>query len=262
MGVAIGEYMHVGRMSVLISHFDNEYATLYRNDRNMTFNDVSGATGVAKGTSGFVGWGDAFVDFSNSGWQDAMVVNGHVYPQVDSIPDGPKYREPTVLLLNKRDGKFEDISKEVGPAIQTPQVSRGLAVGDLFNDGRLEAVIENLAGGPMILRPEGGPPNHWISFQLQGVKSNRLALNARVRATAAPQVQLGEVTSGGSYLSQNDLRLHFGLGDQKILEKAEVLWPDGKVEVLENLAADRFYVLREGSGVVSSGPAEARKFHP
>lgn len=259
MGVALGDYLHKGRMSLLISHFDNEYATLYRNDGNMSFNDVSAPTGVAKATSGFAGWGDAFVDFSNSGWQDVIIGNGHVYPQVDSVSDGPKYREPTVLLLNQRNGNFKDISKEAGPAIQIPQVSRGLAIGDLFNDGRLEAVVENLVGRPIILRPEGGQRNHWISFQLQGVKCNRLALNARVRATAGSLVQLGEVVSGGSYISQNDLRIHFGLGDHESLDKAEVLWPDGKVEVLANLAANRFYLVREGAGVVSSRPSEPPK---
>ena len=254
MGVAIGDYVHTGRMSLLISHFDNEYAALYRNNGDFNFAEVSEPTGVTKATRGYVGWGDAFVDFANSGWLDAIIVNGHVYPQVDSVAAGPRYREPAVLLLNQRDGNFKDISKEAGPAIQTPQVSRGLAIGDLFNDGRLEAVIENLAGHPLILRPEGGPQNHWISFQLQGVKSNRLALNARVRAASGQLVQLGEVSSGGSYISQNDLRIHFGLGDHASLDKAEILWPNGKIEVLSNLAADRFYLVREGAGIVSSRP--------
>ena len=134
-----------------------------------------------------------------------------------------------------------------------------MAIGDLFNDGRLEAVVENLKGQPTILRPEGGPENHWISFQLEGVKSNRLALNARVRASAGDLVQLGEVISGGSYLSQNDLRIHFGLGDHKRVDKAEVLWPDGKVEILANLTADRFYAVREGAGVISSDAPEPGK---
>ena len=259
MGVALGDYLHTGRMSLLISHFDNEYAALYRNEGGTNFTDVSMPSGVAKATRGYVGWGDAFVDFANNGWQDALIVNGHVYPQVDSVPAGPKYREPMVLLLNQRDGTFKDISKEAGPAIQIPQVSRGMAVGDLFNDGRLEAVVENLVGRPMILRPEGGQRNHWISFQLQGVKSNRLALNTRVRTTAGHLVQLGEVISGGSYLSQNDLRLHFGLGDHESVDKAEVLWPDGKVEVVTNLAADRFYSVREGAGIVSSHSSEPPK---
>lgn len=252
MGLAWGDYLHNGRMSILISHFDNEYAAMYRNDGAMNFTEVSMPSGVAKGSRGYVGWGDAFVDFGNTGWQDIFIVNGHVYPQVDSVAAGPTYKEPKVLLENLRDGTFKNISKDAGPAIQVPQVSRGMAIGDLFNDGRLEAVIENLVGGPMILRPEGGTTNHWISFQLEGVKSNRLALNARIRATAGRLIQLGEVASGGSYLSQHDLRVHFGLGDNPKLDKAEVLWPDGKVEILTDLAADHFYQVREGAGVVSS----------
>jgi hypothetical protein len=171
---------------------------------------------------------------------------------VDSVHSKVRYAEPKLLFLNRRDGTFEDIGKLAGAAIQIPQVSRGLAVGDLFNDGKLEAVVENLVGRPMILRPEGGPRNHWISFQLEGVKSNRLALNARVRATAGELAQLGEVISGGSYLSQNDLRIHFGLGEREKVDKAQVFWPDGSVETLINLAADRFYSLKEGAGVVSS----------
>jgi hypothetical protein len=120
----------------------------------------------------------------------------------------------------------------------------------------MEAVVENLVGEPMILRPEGGPPNHWISFQLEGAKGNPLGLNARVRATAGDLIQLGEVISGGSYLSQHDLRIHFGLGEHSTVNRVEVLWPDGKKELLTNVAADRFYVVREGKGVVSSKPAE------
>jgi enediyne biosynthesis protein E4 len=259
MGLAMGDYMHTGRMSILISHFDSEYAAFYRNDGSMNFTDISIASGVARPTRGYVGWGDAFVDFSNSGWQDIFLVNGHVYPQVDQFGSTLKYLEPKLLLRNQRNGRFKDISKSAGAAITIPQVSRGMAVGDLFNDGKLEAVVENLKGQPMILRPDGGPQHHWISFQLEGVKCNRLALNARVRATAGDLVQLGEVISGGSYLSQNDLRIHFGLGDHQRVDKAEILWPDGKVETLTNLAADRFYNVREGDGVVSSKPPESGK---
>jgi hypothetical protein len=253
-GIALGDYLHTGRMSIFISHFDNEYAALYRNDGDMNFTDVSAVSGIAAGTSGYVGWGDAFVDFSNSGWKDIFLVNGHVYPQVDTASLGTSYREPKLSFLNQRDGTFKNISKSVGPAVQLPQVSRGMSIGDLFNDGKMEAVVENLKGGPMILRPEGGPRNHWISFQLEGVTCNRLALNARVRITAGKLTQLGEVNSSGSYLSQNDLRIHFGLGKNEVAAKATVLWPDGKQEILTNLAADRFYVVREGSGVVSSVP--------
>jgi hypothetical protein len=142
--------------------------------------------------------------------------------------------------------------------LQVLQVSRGVAIGDLFNDGRMEAVVENLVGQPMILRPEASPPNHWVNFQLEGVKCNRLALNARVTATAGDLVQLGEVLSGGSYLSQHDLRIHFGLGGHDRVDRAEILWPNGKKEILSNLAADRFYTVREGEGVVSSKASEQR----
>jgi hypothetical protein len=251
MGIAIGDYLHTGRMSLLLSHFDVEYAALYRNEGNMNFTDVSIASGIARGTQGYVGWGSAFVDFSNDGWDDLLLVNGHVYPQVDSAHASTKYLEPKLLFLNRRDGTFENVSGRVGAALQIPQVSRGLALGDLFNDGKVEAVVENLVGEPMLLRPEGGPPNHWIRFQLESTKCNRLALNARVRATAGDLVQFGEVFSGGSYLSQHDLRLHFGLGKHERLDKAEVLWPDGSKETVAHLLADRLYVVREGEGVIS-----------
>jgi len=252
MGVAVGDYAHTGRMSLVISHFDVEYAALYTNDGKMNFTDASIASGIARGTQGYVGWGGVFVDFGNNGWQDYFLVNGHVYPQVDTARTATRFLEPKFLFLNQHNQSFRNISWQVGPAIQVPQVSRGLAVGDLFNDGRMDAVIENLVGTPMILRPEGGPQNHWISFQLESAKGNRLALNARVRLTAGDLVQLDEVRSGGSYLSQNDLRIHFGLGAHERVDKAEVLWPDGTVETLANLTVDRFYTVRQGSGVIAS----------
>jgi len=259
MGVALGDFLHTGRLSLLLSHFDIEYAALYRNDGAMNFSDTSIASGIARGTQGYVGWGDAFVDFDNDGWLYFFLVNGHVYPQVDSLHRSTSYREPKLLFLNQHDGTFRNVSRQVGQAMQQEQVSRGIAIGDLFNDGKIEAVVENLFGGPMILRPEGGPKNHWISFQLEGTKCNRLALNARVRAIAGDLVQLGEVLGGASYLSQHDLRIHFGLGNHARLDQAEVLWPDGRREVLTNLAADMFYVVREGEGVVATKAAEKSK---
>ena len=250
MGLAIGDYLHSGLPSIAISHFSDEYMVLYRNDGKMNFTDSSYSAGVAPPTTPYVGWGDGFFDFDNDSWQDLFMVNGHVYPQVDSIGANVKYREPKLLFLNQRNGTFKNISKDVGPAIQLPQVSRGVAFGDLFNDGKIEIVIENLEGQPMILRPEGGPENHWISFELEGTKSNRLALNARVRITAGDLVQTAEVLSGGSYLSQNDLRVHFGLGALKSVSKVEVIWPSGAVETLTNLAADHIYRVKEGKGVL------------
>jgi len=164
---------------------------------------------------------------------------------VDTRDIGTRYREPKLLFLNQHDGTFRDISKLAGPAIQIPQVSRGLAVGDLFNDGHLDIVIENLEGEPMILRTQGGPRNHWISFQLEAAKGNQLALNARLRATAGDLVQEDEIRSGGSYLSQSDLRLHFGLGGATKVDTVEITWPGGGRQVEAALPADRIIAIRQ-----------------
>jgi hypothetical protein len=256
MGVALGDYLHTGRFSIFITHFSDEYAVLYRNDGDMNFADESYASGIAASTTPYVSWGDAFVDWQNNGWPDIFLVSGHVYPQVDSAEIGTKYQEPMLLFQNQRDGTFKNISKLVGPAIQVPRVSRGVACGDLFNDGRIEIVVETLKGEPVILQPQGIPRNHWISFQLEGTQGNRLALNARVKATAGDLVQMDQVLSGGSYLSQHDLRIHFGLASHDHVDKAEIVWPSGKVETLTSLAADRFYKIKEGQGIVSSeGPS-------
>ena len=253
MGIALGDYLHTGRPSIAISHFSEEYMALYRNDGKMNFTDVSFTSRVAPPTTRYVGWGNTFLDFDNDGWLDLFLVDGHVYPQVDQIASGPKYREPALLFLNERTGTFQNVTQMVGPAIQVPRVSRGVAVGDLFNNGHMDIVIENLQGQPTILRPEGGPANHWISFQLEGAKSNRLALNARVKITAGDFVQTSEVRSGGSYLSQSDLRVHFGLGDKQRVDKVEIFWPEGATETLTSLIADHFYCVKERKGVVQPG---------
>ena len=249
MGVALGDYLHDGHFSIVVSHFSDEYTTLFRNNGGMNFSDVSYASNIAQSTTKYVGWGDAFFDFDNDGWADFLQVNGHVYPQVDSIVGGPKYMEPKLLYFNQRNGTFKDVSKLVGAALEIPQVSRGVAIGDLFNDGKLEVVIENLKGQPTILRPEGGPANHWVSFELEGTQSNRLALNARVKCFAGDLVQESEVLSGGSYLSQNDLRIHFGLGTNNRISRLEILWPAGEKEVFHDLPADHFYRVKEGEGI-------------
>jgi hypothetical protein len=253
MGVALGDYMHTGRMSVFVSHFSDEYAVLYRNDGGLNFSDVSHASGVAQPTVPFVGWGDAFVDLDNSGWLDLVLVNGHVYPQVDNARLGTMYKEPKLVFQNQRNGTFKDVSAQAGGALAVPQVSRGLAVGDLFNSGRLGIVVENLTGGPMILEAKSPPENHWVSFQLEGSTSNRLALNARVYVTTGSMRQMDEVRSGGSYLSQSDLRLHFGLGDAARINSVEVRWPNGATQTFKDVAADRFYRVKQGGVLTSSG---------
>jgi hypothetical protein len=251
MGLALGDYLNNGRMNIAISHFSDEYAVLYRNDGEMSFSDVSRKAGIARESVPFVGWGDAFIDLENSGWQDLILVNGHVYPQVDSVKIGSTYREPKLVYQNQRNGSFREVGALTGSAVRVPQVSRGLAVGDLFNRGRLDIVIENLTGGPMILEARSNPANHWVSFQLEGVTTNKLALNARILVTTGKMKQMGEVRSGGSYLSQSDLRLHFGLGDMARIDKVEVQWPNGKAQVFEGVGADRFYHLKQDGDLMT-----------
>jgi enediyne biosynthesis protein E4 len=246
MGLAVGDFENKGRMSIAISHFSDEYMALYRNDGDMNFTDVSHSAGVAHATEPYVGWGDAFLDLNNSGWLDLILVNGHVYPQVDNAKLGIHYREPKLVFLSAHNGTFREATAKAGDSLSIPQVGRGLAVGDLFNRGALDVVVENLTGGPQILSSRPDPSHHWISVELEGSPRNRLALNARVRVTANGQTQLGEVRSGGSYLSQNDLRLHFGLGTAKSIDTLEVLWPGGTTQVFHSVAGDRFYKLKQG----------------
>lgn len=250
MGLALGDYIHTGRMSIAITHFSDEYAALYRNDGNLSFSDVSHTAGIARPTERFVGWGDAFVDLDNSGWLDLVLVNGHVYPQVDNAKLGTAYREPKLVFQNQRNGNFKDVSAQIGNVVTMPQVSRGLAVGDLFNRGRLDLVVENLTGPPMILEARPDPANHWVSFELEGNPSNRMALNARVLVTTGTMQQMNEVRSGGSYLSQSDTRLHFGLGTSAKVDKVEIKWPDGTSQTFTDLSADRFYHLKEGGRLI------------
>jgi hypothetical protein len=250
MGVALGDYLHTGLFSIAITHFSEQYLELFRNDGKLSFTDVSNVSRIARATTHYVGWGDAFYDPDNDGWLDLIAVNGHVYPQVDEANIGVFFREPGQLFLNQRDGTFLDASSLAGPALKVPRVGRGLAIGDLFNDGVQEVVVEDLEGEPVVFRTQGGPRHHWISFELAGASSNQLALNARAKVVAGDLVQSDEVRSGGSYLSQNDLRLHFGLGDRRKVDRVEIFWPAGRTETLANLEADRFYCVKEGAGVV------------
>ncbi len=253
MGLAVGDYTRSGDMSIAISHFSDEYMELYRNDGKLNFTDVAHSAAIAKSSTPYVGWGDAFLDTGNRGLLDLLLVNGHVYPQVDTTKLAV-YREPKVLYWNEGNGKFRDVTAETGTALRIPQVSRGLAVGDLFHRGALDMVVENLTGSPMILETRPDPKNHWVQFRLLGTPSNRLALNARVYVTSSGSTQLAEVRSGGSYLSQSDLSLHFGLGGAPVMDKVEVLWPDGKRQQFTNVSADRFLLLEEGSSSLQTDP--------
>ena len=253
MGVAVGDYLHTGRPSLLVTTFASDNSPLYRNDGKWDFQDVSYPSGVGLPSVPWVKWGVAFVDLDNDGWLDLITVNGHVYPQVDTLSSGARYREPKTLQFNQGNGTFCDASDQSGLAIQEPRASRGLAVGDLFNDGNMDVVVEDLNGSPMVLRNKGIPGRHWVSFELAGTQSNRLAIGARLKIVAGGVTQTEEIHSGGSYLSQNDLRVHFGLNKAAKIDSLEIRWPSGKMDTLKDLEVDKFYTILEGHGIV---PAE------
>ena len=195
-------------------------------------------------------WGTAFADLDNDTWLDLIFVSGQVYPQVDSLPSGARYRQPKEVFMNLGNGSFCDASQQAGAALKEPRVSRGVAVADLDNDGNVDVIVEDLDGPPMVLHNQGIPGRHWVSFELAGTKSNRLAIGARLKIVAGGITQTEEVRSGGGYLSQHDLRVHFGLGSATKIDSLEIRWPSGKVETLNNISADKFYAVLEGSGIV------------
>jgi hypothetical protein len=252
MGVAVCDFNHTGRFSIHVTNFEDQSNSLYRNDGGMNFTDAGDAAGIGQTTVPYMGWGTGCVDFNNDGWPDLFVVNGHVYPQVDSLQAGSKYSQRKLVFQNQGDGTFRDISNSVGAAVTIPQPSRGAAFGDLDNDGRIDVVVENIDGSPMILHNEDDSHNHWITIQLLGRRSNRLALGAKIRVVSGALSQIDEVRSGGSYLSQNDLRMHFGLGSANKVDRVEIRWPSGATQSLQNLAGDRFYVVKEGEGIITS----------
>ena len=253
MGIAIGDYNHTGRPSMLLTVFTDEPSTLFANDGDWNFRDVSYKSGVGIPTLPWVKWGDAFIDLDNDTWLDFIEVSGHVYPQMNQVPSAGGYMQIKNLLMNQGDGTFCDASDQAGPALKEKRVSRGVAVGDLFNDGNMDVVINDLDGKPMLLRNHGVPGRHFVSFELAGTKSNRMALNARIKITAGGITQTDEVHSGGSYISQNDTRIHFGLGSATKIDKVEIHWPSGAVDTMTDLAVDKFYSVLEGKGIV---PAE------
>jgi hypothetical protein len=247
MGVDWGDYLHEGRLSMFVTNFTEQPDTLYRNSGKDGFSDVTYPAKLAQPTYPYVGWGTAFFDMDNDGWLDVFIANGHVYPQVDSIPGGASYREPLQLFRNKRDGTFEDVSSVLsGIPLHS---RRGAAFGDVNNDGNIDVVLINVGEPPTLLLNQGGNTNHRVLFKLVGTVSNKMAIGARVTVKAGKLVQFSEVRAGGSYLSQNDPRLHFGLGTEAFMSEVEVKWPSGKIEVLRNVPADFIYTVIEGQGI-------------
>ncbi len=251
MGVAVGDYLHTGRFGIYVTNFADEYNTLYRNNGKYDFTDVSFAAKVAQKSRPYVGWGTGFFDLDNDTWLDLFVVNGHVYPQMDQISSGAGYKQGKILYINNSDGTFCDATEQGGAALSEIRVSRGAAFGDLDNDGNIDIVVEDLDSSPMILKNQGDKNNHWINFELGAKVGNPLAIGAKVKVTTGKTTQTAEIRSGESYLSQNDLRLHFGLGKAVKVDSIEIRWNSGKIENIKDIAADKFYAVSEGEGIVS-----------
>lgn len=249
MGLGTGDYRNNGQIDVYNTVFSDDYNPLYRNDGDANFTDVSYEIGIAEPTIPFLGWGTAFFDYDNDGWKDIIIANGHVYPIVDQLAWGTSYAQRPLLFHNIGGTKFELMPAVEGTALAETYAGRGLAVGDLFNDGKLDVVINALDGFPGLLRNVSPDKNHWIEFALTGgAKSPRDAVGATVYLTAHQIRQRGDVTSGGSYESSSDPRVHFGLGDATVITAVEVHWPSGARERFPAPKVDRIVSLIEGKG--------------
>lgn len=246
MGIAVGDYDHSGRFSLFVTNFAEEYNALYRNDGDH-FSDVSFRSRTAAVSLPYVGWGNAFFDYDNDTWLDLVAVNGHVYPQLDRVRMGASagYRQRKLLYHNRGDGTFEEVAARFGQAFMEERVSRGLATGDIDNDGGLDLVINDLDGGPQLLHNELEGRGHWVIVKLQGKAPNTDAIGAIVTVRTGSTTQRSLVQSGTSYLSQNDMRQHFGLGSLDSVDLVEVTWPDGTTARQERVKADRIIEIKQ-----------------
>jgi enediyne biosynthesis protein E4 len=251
MGVSAADYDGDGWFDILKTNFDEDFPDLYRNERdgNFSLRTFDAKLGL---NLRYLSWGGGFFDYDNDGWPDIFIANGHVYPELESHnhPESP-YRQQNLLYHNSGTGTFQDVTSIAGAGLALRRSGRGVAFGDWDNDGRLDIVINNQNDPPTVLRNDDAGKNHWISIRTVGTVSNRDGIGARVVLRAGERTQLDEVRSGGSYLSQSDLRLHFGLGQAKTIEQLEVHWPSGTVDRLSNLPADQFLTVQEGVGIVS-----------
>ncbi len=251
MGIAVGDYLNNGFLDLYNTAFSDDYNPLYRNDGEANFDEISYRAGLAEVTIPFLAWGTSFLDYDNDGWQDLFVANGHVYPGVDDSGWGTTFAQRPLLFHNVKDGKFEVVPAVKGTGLAELLTSRGAAVGDLFNEGKMDVLVNQLDRSPALLRNVSADKSHWVGLKLiGGPKSSRDAVGATVYLTAGGIRQRGDVLSGGSFASSSDPRLHFGLGLASAVDKVEVHWPSGAVEKLVLPGVDRFYVLEEGKGAV------------
>ena len=253
MGVSAGDYDHSGALSIIKTNFAGDTHSLYRNQGDGNFEDETFASGLGINTK-YLGWGTGFFDMDNDGWLDILVCNGHVYPEVEQLRTEAAYPQRKLLYRNLHNGRFQDVSTQAGPGISTPAPARGCAFGDFDNDGDVDIVVNCVNSLPQLLRCDSKTGNNWIKIRTIGTKSNRSGIGARITCTwqepgaPKPSRQVDEVRSGGSYFSQNDLRIHFGLGKATQAD-IEIRWPSGLVENLKALAANHLYWVKEGSGI-------------
>jgi hypothetical protein len=244
MGVTLGDYDHDGKLDLFISNFDDEYNILYHNEGRNSFTDVSFSSKVAQVSLPYVGWGTKFFDYDNDGWADLFVANGHAYPQRGH------YRQREFLHHNNQDGTFSEVASQLGSPLMEERAGRGVAFGDIDNDGDVDIVVNDLDGSPQLLRNDGGNTNNSVLIKMIGVKSNRDGIGARVKIVSGDLAQIDEVHSGGSYLSQSDLRLPFGLEKRTKIDLIEVHWPSGTVDKVADAGVNKIITIKEGQGVV------------
>ncbi len=252
MGVAVADYDCDGWFDIFKTNFADDTCNLYHNNGDGTFSDVTFASGVGVNNS-YVAWGCGFIDYDNDGWPDIIQINGHVYPEIDNYNFGQTFKNPRLVYKNLGNGRFKDVSSEMGPGISEHFSSRGAAFGDYDNDGDMDVLILNMNDLPSLLRNDGGNKQNWIKIKLVGTKCNRTAIGARVRVITDKHAQMDEVHSGTSVMSQSDLRLHFGLGKFETVDVIEVKWPTTqKIERFTQVKANQILTIREGDGIVAT----------
>ncbi len=258
MCISLGDYNNDGQLDLYISDFQHSSDHLWLNDGKGFFDEVSDEAGITRPTHEVLSFGGGFFDYDNDGLLDIFIANGHVYPEVEQATPGTRYRQINSLFHNEGNGKFVEIGKSSGSGFETPHVGRGVAFADLDNDGFVDVVVANNGDSPLVLHNSGANGNRFLNFKLIGKKSNRDGLGARIRIVSNSVSQLREISGGGSYLSQSDLRANFGLGAAKSADLVEVKWPSGLKQEFHNVQADKFYVIEEGQEKLQMQPASGR----
>jgi len=251
MGVGVGDYDADGYLDLFLPHFSSDTPILYHNLHGEFFDDVTYAAGLAVNTK-YVCWGVGFADFDNDGWLDIFHVTGTVYPEVEKVDPDYKFKTPRLVYRNLGNGSFEEVSDMCGAPVLEPHSSRGCAFGDFNNDGNIDVLILNMSEPPSLLLNQNHSSHHWLNIKLVGTRSNRSAIGARVAVTSGERRQIREVLSASSYISQSDLRQHFGLGAARKVDQIEVRWPSGRVDRVHDVDVDQFIVLEEDRGIRKS----------